>query len=251
MPPKIKLLWVSCIVFVFFGFVYFSFVGKMDEERQKGKAELRNKQQFRMNEKLKVKKTENKGRTFKVEPIKEIKELNALGKYEEAAKYAEGVATLNPDQPKIYTWWGISLVKSGKNEEAVKKFVRSSKLDPTYSKTYLYWGLTLAMDGKAEEAIKKYKKVIELDSENSNAYAYWGSALGELNQYAKAVKKLERALEIHPKNTNVFNVLVNALFHLKQYSEAWEAVKKAREVKVTISESLLEQLTEVFPELTG
>lgn len=248
MPPKIKFLWVLCIVVVFFGFVYFSFMGKMDETRQK--AELKTKQQSLMKEKLNATQTEGKGRTFKTDPIKEIKELNALGKYDEAVKYAEGVATLNPDQPKIYTWWGISLVKSGKNEEAIKKFIKSSNLDAAYSKTYLYWGLTLAMDGKSEEAIDKYKKVIELDSENSNAYAYWGAALEQLNQHANAVEKLERALEIRPKNTNVFGTLIDALFHLKRYREAWEAVKKAREVKVIIPENSLNRLAEVFPEPT-
>lgn len=248
MPPKIKLLWVACIIVVFFGFVYFSFMDKVDEARQK--AEVKTKQQFRMEKKLKAKQTENKGQTFKINPIKEIKELNALGKYEEAVKYAESVATLNPDQPKIFTWWGVSLVKSGKNEEAIKKFKKSSNLDATYSKTYLYWGLTLAMDGKLEEAIKKYKKVIKLDSDNSNAYAYWGAALEQLNQHAKAVEKLERALEIYPKNSNVFSILIDALFHLKRYSEAWGVVKKAREIKVAIPKNSLKRLAEVFPEPT-
>ena len=246
MPPKIKSLWVICIIAVFSGFAYFSFMGKVDEARQK--AEVRSKQQPRIKEKLEAKKIENKGRTFRIDPIHEIKELIAQGKYEEAVKYAEGVASLNPNQSKIYTWWGISLVKSGKNEEAIKKFVKSSNLDATYSKTYLYWGLVLAMDGKLEEAIKKYEKVIELDSKNSNAYAYWGAALQNLNQYDKAIEKLERALEIHPKNTNVFSILIDALFHLKRYKEAWEAVQKARETKVTIPKNSLKRLAEVFPD---
>ena len=246
MPPKIKLLWVACIVVVFFGFIYISFVGKVDQARQKAEAKV--KQQAHIKGKPKVREIENKGRTFKTDPIKEIKQLNALGKYEEAVKYAETVATLNPDQSKIYTWWGISLVKSGRKEEAIKKFVKSSNLDPKYAKTYLYWGLTLAMDGKSEEAIKKYEKVIELDSDNSNAYAYWGAALEQLNQHEKAVNKLERALEIHPKNTNVFGVLVDALFHLERYEEAWVVVKKSREVKAIIEKNSLKQLAEVFPE---
>jgi len=249
MPLKIKILWVLCIVLVFIGFIYFSFLGKIDEARQK--ADLKTKQQSRVQGKLKARKIENEGRTFKTDPIKEIKELNALGKYDDAVKYAEGVATLNPKQPKIYTWWGISLVKAGKNKEAIEKFVKSSKLDSDYSKTYLYWGLTLAMDGKSKEAIEKYKKVIELDSENSNAYAYWGAALEKLNEHVEAVEKLERALEIHPKNSNVFIILVDALFNLKRYDEAWEAVTKAREAKVMISESTLKKLKKFHAKPAG
>jgi tetratricopeptide (TPR) repeat protein len=249
MPSKIKLLWVACILVIFFGFIYFSVLGQIDVARQKGEA--RATQKSRLDEKQKEKKQKNKGRTFKVDPIKEIKELNALGKYEEAVKYAEGVATLNPDRARIYTWWGISLVKAGKRSEAIEKFVRADELDQTYAKTYLSWGLTLAMDGKVKEAMEKYQKAVELKPESSNAYAYWGAALGQLNQHAQAVEKLERALEINPKNANVFGVLIDSLFHQKMYGQAWNTVKKAREAKVTIAESSLKRLADVFPEPSG
>ncbi len=190
----------------------------------------------------------DRGQTFKIDPIKEIKELNALGKYEEAVRYAEGVATLNPNQSKIYTWWGVSLVKFGKREEAIDKFVKSASLDANYSKNYLYWGLTLAMGGKAKAAIKKYGKVIELEPENSNAYAYWGAALEQLGDHSGAIEKLEHALEIMPNNTNVFNPLIGVLVNQKRYNEAWEVVKKARKVRVAISSKLLNKLAKVFPE---
>lgn len=249
MPPKIKLVWVACILIVLFGFICFSFIGKAKEAQQK--SEERIKQQSRITQKLNTNKAENKGRTFKVDPIKEIKELNAQGMYEDAVKYAEGVAMLNPNQPKIYTWWGISLVKSGKNEDAIKKFVKSVKLDNSYSKTYLYWGLTLAMNGKTEEAIDKYKRVIELDSSNSNAYGYWGAALLKLNQNIKAIEKFEHALEINPRNNNVTNMLIDSLVHLEKYKEAWQVVKKSRRINVVISEKTLKQLSEIFPEPAG
>ena len=64
MPPKIKLLWVACIIAVFFGFVYFSYMGKVDEARQK--AEVKSKQQSRNEGKAGGKKTENKGGLLKL-----------------------------------------------------------------------------------------------------------------------------------------------------------------------------------------
>jgi len=214
MPRKIKVLWVGCILIIFFSFVYFSIQGNIKVHRDKEEARV--KQEFRMKKKKMVMEEVDRGQTFKVDPIKEIKELNALGKYEDAVRYAEGVATLNPNQSKIYTWWGVSLVKFGKREEAIDKFVKSASLDANYSKTYLYWGLTLAMDGKPKAAIKKYEKVIELEPENSNAYAYWGAALNQLGQYAKAEDKLKRALEILPNNANAFGVLIDVLSNQKK-----------------------------------
>ena len=117
MPRKIKVLWVGCILIVFFSFVYFSIQGNIKAHRSKEEAMV--KQEFRIKNKKMAMKGVDRGQTFKVDPIKEIKELNALGKYEDAVRYAEGVATLNPKQSKIYTWWGVSLVKFGKREEAI------------------------------------------------------------------------------------------------------------------------------------
>ena len=246
MPRKIKVLWVGCILIVFFSFVYFSIQGNIKVHRDKEEARV--KQEFRIKKKKMVMEEVDRGQTFKVDPIKEIKELNALGKYEDAVRYAEGVATLNPNQSKIYTWWGVSLVKFGKREEAIDKFVKSASLDANYSKTYLYWGLTLAMDGKPKAAIIKYGKVVELEPENSNAYAYWGAALEQLGDHSGAIEKLERALEIMPNNSNVFSTLIDALVNQKKYNEAWEIVKKARKARVAVPSKLLGRLAEVFPE---
>jgi tetratricopeptide (TPR) repeat protein len=245
MPKKIKILWVACVLIIFSGFVYFSFMKKVKVYQLKEDA--RSKQESLENKKTSLK-VENNGKVFKIDPIKEIKELNALGKYDDAVKYAEGVAMLNPNQPKIYTWWGISLVKSGNRELAIEKFVKSANLDSSYSKTYLYWGLTLAMNGDSEGAIKKYKQVLSLEPDNSNAYAYWGVALDKLGKHLKAVEKLEYALEINPVNANVFSPLIVSLFHQKKYSEAWDVINKAKNNKIIIPESLIIRLNEVSPE---
>ena len=245
MPKKIKILWVACVLIIFSGFIYFSFMKKVKVYQLKEDA--RSKQESLENKKTSLK-VENNGKVFKIDPIKEIKELNALGKYDDAVKYAEGVAMLNPNQPKIYTWWGISLVKSGNRELAIEKFVKSANLDSSYSKTYLYWGLTLAMNGDSEGAIKKYKQVLSLEPDNSNAYAYWGVALDKLGKHLKAVEKLEYALEINPVNANVFSPLIVSLFHQKKYSEAWDVINKAKNNKIIIPESLIIRLNEVSPE---
>ncbi len=248
MPRKIKILWISCVLIVFIGFIYFSIQESF--KAHKGREEARIDQEARIKKKQMAVKEIDRGHTFKVDPIKEIKELNALGQFTAAVKYAEGAATLNPNQSRIYTWWGISLVKSGKRGEAKEKFVKAISLDSNNSKTYLYWGLTLAMDGNLEAAIEKYKKVIALDPENSNGYAYFGAALEQLGDHSGAIVKLERALEIMPNNSNVFGVLIEALFNQNKYDEAWKVVKKAKNAKVAISPKLLDKLVLVFPEPT-
>jgi len=244
MPRKIKVLWIVCILTVCFSFIYFSIQENIKAHRDKEEAKV--KQESRTKKKQAAKKDAGKGNTFKIDPIKEIKELNALGKYEDAVRYAEGIATLNPKQSKIYTWWGVSLVKSGKRGEAIDKFKKAASLDAGYSKTYLYWGLTLAMDGKAKAAIKKYEKVLELEPNNGNAYGYLGAALAQLGSHAAAQEKLERALEIKPNNADVFSMLIDALFNQTKYDKAWGVVNKAKKEGVNVSPNSLNQLIKMF-----
>ena len=74
---------------------------------------------------------------IKVDPIKSIREMNAMGKYQEAVDMAEKVAKEFPGHAKLHTWWGISLVKLKNTKEAIKHFKIASKNDPTDEKAYL------------------------------------------------------------------------------------------------------------------
>ena len=56
---------------------------------------------------------------IKIDPIKSIREMNALGRYQEAIDMAQKVAEEFPDHAKLHTWWGISLVKLKKKGEAI------------------------------------------------------------------------------------------------------------------------------------
>jgi tetratricopeptide (TPR) repeat protein len=133
------------------------------------------------------------GKTIQIDPVKLIRELNALGKYSEAVDIARKAGERNPDHAEIQTWWGISLVKMGKRAEAIDHFILASKKDPTDEKAHLYWGLTLAMDKKFDDAISHYRIVLEINPEHSNAYAYWGTSLSALGKLKEAVSKLEES----------------------------------------------------------
>ena len=62
MPRKIKVLWVGCILIVFFSFVYFSIQGNIKAHR--GKEEARVKQEFRIKNKKMAMKEIDSGQPF-------------------------------------------------------------------------------------------------------------------------------------------------------------------------------------------
>jgi len=246
MPTKVKMLWVFCNIVIVLGFIFVAYTAKMEEVRQGMETQDKLKQEReRQKEELSKMKKEQKVQT--VSSVKHVMELNALGKYEEAANLAQKLSEANPDNASIYAWWGISLVKAGLKSAAIEKFVRSTRLDPTNSKAFLYWGLTLAMDGRFREAIDKYKTVIELDPEHSNAYAYIGASFDQLHMYKEAEKNAGMALEIDPLNSDAYKVLIEVLYHSQNFEEAWKAVERARNANVGLPEELIEELSQAMP----
>jgi len=239
MPGKIKALWYFCIVVIVFGFIVLAAKGKMEEARES--AEVASHAAVEEKKKIDEK-------TIQIDPVKLVRELNAMGKYEEAVEVARKAGERNPDHAQIQTWWGISLVKLDKRAEAIEHFVQAAKKDPADEKAHLYWGLTLAMDQKFEEAISHYRTVLEINPEHSNAYAYWGASLSALERLPEAILKLEESLALNRFNNQAYEIMVDVLFKQKNYERAWEMVHKARADKVSLQQSVIDRLSEVYPE---
>lgn len=243
MPRKFKTVWVLCCIVVFLGFSYLSAKNRaheIDEQRQ-GDIEER-KQKVEANKKHKELKIQFE------KLMGEVRELNALGKYDQATETASRAAGMNPKSADAHTWWGFSLAKSGRVKEAYEKFDQSSRLDPNQTKNYYFWGLTLLVEGKNEEAIDKFENALLLDPENSKAYASWGSALSSLGKYDEAIKKLEESLAQNQFHGPAYGVLVDAHFHKGQYQQAWEVVARARKNRIDIKDASLKRLSEASPE---
>lgn len=243
MPRKIKIIWVLCCVVIFLGFSYMSAKNRMqdiDVQRQedidkKEKREEENKK----HQELKVQFEKLMG---------EVRELNALGKYDQAAEVASRAAGMSPNNADAHTWWGFSLAKSGRTKEAYEKFDQSARLDPDQARNHHFWGLTLLLEGKNEEAIDKFENALLLDPGNSRILASWGSALNNLKKYDEAIKKLEESLALNQFHGPAYGVLVDAHFHKGQYQQAWEVVARARKNKIAISEASLKRLAQASPE---
>jgi tetratricopeptide (TPR) repeat protein len=242
MPTRIKLIWYLCIVITVLGFVYLAAQDRMEE------AMLAEERATKRSEARLQELTNPKKQKIRVDPIKLIREMNAMGNYQEAADMAEKVAKEFPDHAAIQTWWGISLVKLKKTQEAINHFIIAAKNDPTDEKAHLYWGLTLAMEGKFAEAITHYRTVLEINPEHSNAYAYWGASLNALEKYEDALTKLDESIALHSLNGSAYALRVDVLYNLKRYEEAWQTVRKARAAKISLSKDSIDRLALAFPE---
>ncbi len=243
MPRKIKIIWVLCCICIFLGFSYLSAKNRVQDIREQKQEDV-TKDKQRTEEKKKHE--ELKVQFGKL--MAEVRELNTLGKYDQAAETASRAAGMNPNNAEAHTLWGFSLAKSGRVKEAYEKFDQSSRLDPNQAKNYYFWGLILLVENKNEEAIDKFENALLLDPENSKALASWGSALNSLGKHDEAIIKLEEALGHNQFNDSAYGVLVDAYFHKGQYQQAWGVVARARKNKIDIKEATLKRLSEASPE---
>ena len=244
MPTSIKILWAVCSVVVILAFFYLSMQNQMKDAQKRHQENIVENRQ-----KAEAKRAEFEIKIQTAEMISQIKEMNASGRYKDAAVAAQKATELDPNNARAFTWWGISLVKMGKKSEAVDKFIQSAQLDPNHAKTYIYWGLTLSIDGKYQSAIDKYENALLLEPENSDIFSYWGNALMKQGKYNEAINKLEDALNFNSNNESAHGLLVDSQYHAGNYAKAWQAVDRARKHKVTIAEASLKRLAQASPEL--
>lgn len=244
MPFKIKALWIGSCVFIFAAFIFLSMQRSIAERREEAQS-------------VAAKRSEEIARKKQIEAFKEkafqeageqLKELVAMGKFDDVAREAGEILAKNPENAPAYAWWGVALVKSGKMEESIEKFEKASQLDQNNARTYIYWGLALSMLGKYDESMLKFRTSLQIDPQNSNAYAYWAGALANQENHAEAIKKLNTSLEIDPANPLALELLVDEYYRTKQYDQAWSAVRQARKEKVELKEATLKRLSSVMPE---
>lgn len=236
MPGKIKALWYLCMVIIVAGFLVLAFNGEMAKARKQ--EEIVSKSQVKEQKKIDE-------ITIQIDPIKLVRELNALGKYQEAVDIAKKAGERNPDHAEIQTWWGISLVKLDRRAEAIEHFTLAARKDPTDEKAHLYWGLTLAMGEKFEDAIRHYRTVLEINPEHSNAYAYWGASLSAMGSMDEAISKIEESLVLNKFNSQAYGILIDVLYKQKKYDKAWEKVHKAQADNVSLPKSSIDRLTQI------
>jgi pentatricopeptide repeat protein len=239
MPGKIKALWSFCMVVIVVGFLMLAFKGEMEEAQEKSEVTFKEVSEMRK---------EIDAKTIQIDPLKLVKELNAMGKYQEAVEIARKAGERNPDHALMQTWWGISLVKLGNRAEAIRHFILAAKKDPTDEKAHLYWGLTLAMDKNFQDAIGHYQTVLEINPEHSNAYAYLGASLSAMGKLEEAVSKLEESLVLNKFNKQAYEILIEVLSKQQKYERAWEMVRKARADNISLQKGSIDRLSKVFPE---
>ena len=153
------------------------------------------------------------------------------GNVEEAIRYYERAAQLNPNDEDIYYNLGIAYSRAGHRQEAIKAYQNALKLMPSYAEAHNNLGNLLFRMGKTNEGLVHLKKAVELNPEYAKAWNNLGTAYGVLGDTNEAFRCFQRAICIDPKNWEARFNLASILLRcgdMKAARSNYEAVLEAK-----------------------
>lgn len=94
-------------------------------------------------------------------------------KYPEAAESYQKAIALKPDSGPYHSGLADAYAKSGQTEKAVQEWATAAQVDPTNAGSYYFnEGAVLTNTGKVDEAIAAFDKALQADPTRADAY-YW------------------------------------------------------------------------------
>jgi len=154
--------------------------------------------------------------------VEDIDELEAAGRWAEAAEYWERVVADQPDIRSV-TRCGRALAKAKRPEAAKKMLGEALRLDPDFPAATFQFGLLLTEEHRLEEAASYFERGLAR-AEVQPILTVLGATQRSLGRAAEATRSLRRALELDPEDSE-------AHFHLAMVlreSDRSEAVRLLR-----------------------
>ncbi|OPL15213.1 MAG: hypothetical protein AVO39_02100 [delta proteobacterium MLS_D] len=152
------------------------------------------------------------------------------GQYTTALRELFEARRLNPEDPEIYYYLGLSFWGRGLRDDSFQAFRRAVELKPDYSEAYNYLGLIRFEEGRYDEAVAFFRKALDNVLYETPEFALFntGRAYREKGAYEKALAAFTEALNVSPNrispiiHENAGRLLLNldrpdeALMHLRE-----------------------------------
>jgi tetratricopeptide (TPR) repeat protein len=151
--------------------------------------------------------------------------------YIEALDYLEQAAALEPDNPDVQFYLGLTLTRLGEFDKAIAALEKSQRLDASKQYVHYHLGLAYFHAGRYTEALPQFEAASQFDAQKAPTFFYLGQTLYELKRYNEAIPHFERAMQLDPSLTpSVQYYRGLALYATErdvQAQEAFEAVLQA------------------------
>ena len=162
---------------------------------------------------------------YKITALTKLGKNDAVRKcYDEASNYFQNRMCKNPQDPRVYFDWGMTLLHFKRYNEAVSRFDKMIENDPDNFMGYLIKVTTLEKFNPSA-AIAYHDEIINLWHDDTEAYCNKGLALYEFQRYDEAVSCFDKAIELDPKHYDAHANKGESLQHLGNYNDAISCFK--------------------------
>ncbi len=152
-----------------------------------------------------------------------------IGRFEDAARFLEGIALEEPNNPMIIKEYGDALIGLERYPEAKERYTRSLELDPENQITRAALAATEALEGEFEESEENYIKVLKEDPTAPLPHFGFANLLAEQQRFDEALEHYQIAAELSPGLREITFRWGIALYRSGRIQEAKARVSAALE----------------------
>jgi tetratricopeptide (TPR) repeat protein len=161
--------------------------------------------------------------------LREGKNSDAIGCYEEALRIAPGVAV-------VHSNLGIALARLGKTQAAMEHYEQALRIEPNFAVAHCNLGIALAQAGRIPEAIDRLQEALRIEPGYAEAHCNLGVVLAQVGRIPEAIEHLQQALRIKPDYAEAHYNLGVALARLGRLPEVVAQWKEALRLKPDYAE---------------
>jgi tetratricopeptide (TPR) repeat protein len=161
------------------------------------------------------------------DPVAEIRELHAAGRFADSLEPLRGLVEARPDDVEVHYLYGLALLRSGQPSLALWS-LRKAMEDPDWLvPAALQLGAGALTTGNHEEAMKAADRILEVEPDHLEALLLRAHARVESRRdYEGALADADRVLELDPENVDALVPRTLALLGLERTEESDVALKE-------------------------
>jgi len=161
------------------------------------------------------------------DPVAEIRELHAAGRFAESLEPLRGLVEARPDDAEVHYLYGVALLRSWQPSLALWSLRKAMEHPDWLVPAALQLAATALMTGNHEEAMEAAERILEAEPDHVEALLLRAQArVASRRDYEGALADVERILELDPHNIDALVPRVLALLGLARAEEAEAAIEE-------------------------
>jgi tetratricopeptide (TPR) repeat protein len=161
------------------------------------------------------------------DPVAEIRELHAAGKFADSLEPLRSLVEARPDDAEVHYLYGSALLRSGQPSLALWSLRKAMEHPDWLVPAALQLAAVALMTGNHEEAMKAAERILETEPDHVEALLVRAQArVASRRAYEGALADVERILELDPENVDALVPRVLALLGLERVEESEVAIEE-------------------------